>query len=80
MYNPILNFFTKRKHSFGYILRYFCLYQVNEAGMTLGKYCGEQDRFSLMTLQNTVLVRFFSDGMNTSQGFTLLWEAMGTSH
>nr|XP_022295199.1 cubilin-like isoform X1 [Crassostrea virginica] len=50
--------------------------EVNEAGMTLGKYCGEQDRFSLMTSQNTVLVRFFSDGMNTSQGFTLLWEAM----
>ena len=56
------------------------MYQVNEAGMTLGKYCGEQDRFSLMTSQNTVLVRFFSDGMNTSQGITLLWEAMGTHH
>lgn len=47
-------------------------------GTDLGKYCGEMDRFSVMTSQNTMWVRFSSDNTITSQGFTASWDAIGT--
>lgn len=45
-------------------------------GTDLGKYCGEMDRFSVMTSQNTMWLRFSSDNTTTSQGFTVLWDVI----
>ncbi|XP_048729566.2 cubilin-like [Ostrea edulis] len=42
----------------------------------LGRYCGELDRFSVLMSGNTAWVRFVSDNITTSQGFTVVWDVI----
>ncbi|XP_061188550.1 cubilin-like [Saccostrea echinata] len=46
------------------------------SGIDLGRYCGEMDRFSVITSGNTAWARFVSDNVTTSQGFTVFWDAI----
>ncbi|XP_062622170.1 cubilin-like [Saccostrea cucullata] len=46
------------------------------SGMDLGRYCGEMDRFSVITSGNTAYARFVSDNLTTAQGFTVFWDAI----